>query len=146
MTRILYCHCAYAQVVPKEVKEEVLKRLCESGAGGSATFRQITSEAAASAAGRSAKAAPASTSGPRREEVRFHTVSGNPAGRDALMPPGLEGGLRDGRTPEDLPPPLAALICWVLRIRLRARRDAGPGQRHLQVLVFRPADVWLPGP
>ena len=32
MTRILYCHCSYAQVVPKEVKEEVLRRLCESGA------------------------------------------------------------------------------------------------------------------
>jgi len=32
VTRILYCHCAYAQVVPKEVKEDVLKRLCESGA------------------------------------------------------------------------------------------------------------------
>jgi len=31
VTRILYCHCAYAQVVPKEVKEDVLKRLCESG-------------------------------------------------------------------------------------------------------------------
>jgi hypothetical protein len=30
-TRILYCHCAYAQVVPKEVKEAVLKKLCESG-------------------------------------------------------------------------------------------------------------------
>src|SRR4051812_37621287 len=30
-TRILYCHCTYAQVVPKEVKEAVLKRLCESG-------------------------------------------------------------------------------------------------------------------
>ena len=29
--RILYCHCTYAQVVPKEVKEAVLKRLCESG-------------------------------------------------------------------------------------------------------------------
>ena len=29
--RILYCHCAYAQVVPKAVKEEVLRRLCESG-------------------------------------------------------------------------------------------------------------------
>lgn len=29
--RILYCHCAYAQVVPKEVKETVLTRLCESG-------------------------------------------------------------------------------------------------------------------
>src|SRR3954468_7647966 len=29
--RILYCHCNYAQVVPKEVKEAVLKRLCESG-------------------------------------------------------------------------------------------------------------------
>lgn len=28
--RILYCHCAYAQVVPKEVKEAVLKKLCES--------------------------------------------------------------------------------------------------------------------
>ena len=32
MTRILYCHGSYAQVVPKEVKEDVLKRLCESGA------------------------------------------------------------------------------------------------------------------
>ena len=31
MTRILYCNCSYAQVVPKEVKEDVLKRLCESG-------------------------------------------------------------------------------------------------------------------
>ena len=29
--RILYCHCAYAQVVPKAVKEEVLARLSESG-------------------------------------------------------------------------------------------------------------------
>jgi hypothetical protein len=29
--RVLYCHCAYAQVVPKEVKEEVLTRLGESG-------------------------------------------------------------------------------------------------------------------
>ncbi len=30
-SRILYCHCAYAQVVPKEVKEAVLKNLCASG-------------------------------------------------------------------------------------------------------------------
>ena len=29
--RILYCHCAYAQVVPKEVKEAVLRQLCDSG-------------------------------------------------------------------------------------------------------------------
>jgi heterodisulfide reductase subunit A-like polyferredoxin len=29
--RILYCNCSYAQVVPKEVKEQVLRRLCESG-------------------------------------------------------------------------------------------------------------------
>jgi hypothetical protein len=29
--RILYCHCAYAQVVPKAVKEEVLHRLAASG-------------------------------------------------------------------------------------------------------------------
>ncbi|SRR6266536_3483168 len=29
--RILFCNCTYAQVVPKEVKEAVLKRLCESG-------------------------------------------------------------------------------------------------------------------
>ena len=28
---ILYCHCQYAQVVPKEVKEAVLKKLCEAG-------------------------------------------------------------------------------------------------------------------
>ncbi len=30
--RILYCHCKYAQVVPKEVKDAVLHKLCESGA------------------------------------------------------------------------------------------------------------------
>jgi hypothetical protein len=29
--RILYCHCQYAQVVPKEVKEAVLRKLCEAG-------------------------------------------------------------------------------------------------------------------
>lgn len=29
--RILYCHCQYAQVVPKEVKDAVLRRLCDSG-------------------------------------------------------------------------------------------------------------------
>jgi hypothetical protein len=29
--QILYCHCAYAQVVPKEVKEAVLRKLCEAG-------------------------------------------------------------------------------------------------------------------
>ncbi len=32
MTRILYCNCSYAQVVPKEVKEEVLRKLSASGA------------------------------------------------------------------------------------------------------------------
>ncbi len=26
-TRLLYCHCAYAQVVPKDVKAEVLRQL-----------------------------------------------------------------------------------------------------------------------
>jgi len=30
-TRILYCHCKYAQVVSAEVKEEVLARLASSG-------------------------------------------------------------------------------------------------------------------
>ena len=29
--RILYCHCQYAQVVPREVKEAVLQHLSESG-------------------------------------------------------------------------------------------------------------------
>jgi hypothetical protein len=29
--RILYCHCTYAQVVPKQTKDEVLKNLCDSG-------------------------------------------------------------------------------------------------------------------
>src|SRR5678809_1430103 len=29
--RILYCNCTYAQVVPREVKEAVLKKLCDSG-------------------------------------------------------------------------------------------------------------------
>ena len=28
--RILYCNCTYAQVVPREVKEAVLKSLCDS--------------------------------------------------------------------------------------------------------------------
>jgi hypothetical protein len=30
--RILFCNCTYAKVVPPEVKAEVLRRLCESGA------------------------------------------------------------------------------------------------------------------
>ena len=30
-SRVLYCHCAYAQVVPKAVKEQVLQALAESG-------------------------------------------------------------------------------------------------------------------
>jgi hypothetical protein len=29
--RILYCHCQYAQILPPEVKEAVLKKLCDSG-------------------------------------------------------------------------------------------------------------------
>jgi hypothetical protein len=29
--RILFCNCSYAQVVPREVKETVLKNLCQSG-------------------------------------------------------------------------------------------------------------------
>jgi hypothetical protein len=29
--RILYCHCAYAHVVPKQTKEKVLRRLADSG-------------------------------------------------------------------------------------------------------------------
>ncbi len=29
--RILFCNCTYAQVVPKEVKEAVLRKLSESG-------------------------------------------------------------------------------------------------------------------
>jgi hypothetical protein len=29
--RILYCHCQYAQVLPKEAKETVLQGLCETG-------------------------------------------------------------------------------------------------------------------
>lgn len=29
--RIVYCHCAFAQVIPNAVKQEVLQRLTESG-------------------------------------------------------------------------------------------------------------------
>ncbi|HWI57776.1 MAG TPA: hypothetical protein VNZ22_11160 [Bacillota bacterium] len=29
--RILYCHCTYAQVVPRDVREAVLQALCQSG-------------------------------------------------------------------------------------------------------------------
>lgn len=30
-SRILFCHCTYAQVVPPEVKKAVLEKLCEAG-------------------------------------------------------------------------------------------------------------------
>lgn len=30
--KLLYCRCAYAQVVPQGVKDAVLEKLCESGA------------------------------------------------------------------------------------------------------------------
>jgi len=29
--RLLYCNCTYAQVVPKDVKEAVLRKLCDTG-------------------------------------------------------------------------------------------------------------------
>jgi hypothetical protein len=29
--KILYCHCAYTQVVPVDVKDKVLRHLCDSG-------------------------------------------------------------------------------------------------------------------
>jgi hypothetical protein len=29
--QLLYCHCQYAQVVPRETKEAVLRGLCEAG-------------------------------------------------------------------------------------------------------------------
>jgi hypothetical protein len=29
--RLLFCNCTYAQIVPKEVKQAVLRKLCESG-------------------------------------------------------------------------------------------------------------------
>jgi hypothetical protein len=35
--KIVYCHCAYAQVVPRETKEAVLKRLCDAGVEFEAT-------------------------------------------------------------------------------------------------------------
>jgi hypothetical protein len=31
--KLLYCRCAYAQVVPQSVKDGVLAKLCESGTG-----------------------------------------------------------------------------------------------------------------
>ena len=31
-TTLLYCRCAYAQVVPQGVKDAVLQKLCDSGA------------------------------------------------------------------------------------------------------------------
>jgi len=30
-SRILYCHCAYAKIIPEQVKNEVLQRLASSG-------------------------------------------------------------------------------------------------------------------
>ena len=55
--RILYCHCAYAQVVPKQVKEQVLRDLgesdvafdavadlCEMSARGDESLKQLASE------------------------------------------------------------------------------------------------------
>lgn len=33
MPKILYCRCAFAQVVPQATKDAVLERLCESGVG-----------------------------------------------------------------------------------------------------------------
>ena len=30
--KVVYCHCAYAQVIPADVKQDVLRRLTESGA------------------------------------------------------------------------------------------------------------------
>lgn len=33
MSKILYCRCAFAQVVPQETKDAVLQKLCDAGTG-----------------------------------------------------------------------------------------------------------------
>ena len=30
-SRLVYCHCAYAKIIPEKVKNEVLERLAASG-------------------------------------------------------------------------------------------------------------------
>lgn len=70
--RILYCHCAYAQVVPPEVKEKVLAKLAEAG---------VAFDAVADLCEMSAK----------RDPAMAHLASGGPVKIAACFPRALRG-------------------------------------------------------
>ena len=81
--RILYCHCAYAQVVPAEVKQAVLAKLAESG---------VAFDAVADLCELSAKRDPAmaqlAAGGPVKIAACFpRAVRGLFAAADAPLPP-----------------------------------------------------------
>lgn len=66
-TRILYCNCAYAQVVPRSTKENVLRKLCDSG---------VSFDAVADLCEMSA----------RKDPMLLHLASGSPVKIAACFP------------------------------------------------------------
>ena len=67
--KILYCRCAYAQVVPQGVKDEVLARLCASG-----TSFESVADLCEMAAHRDPRLAALAGSGPLRIAACFPRV------------------------------------------------------------------------
>ncbi len=65
--RILYCRCAYAQVVPQDVKDGVLRHLC----GGGHAFESVADLCQMSAA-RDPRLAGIASSGPGLKIVACH--------------------------------------------------------------------------
>ena len=97
---ILYCHCQYAQVVPKEVKDAVLRRLCESG---------VTFEAVADLCEMSA----------RRDPSLARLASGGPVKIAACFPRAVKWLFHQAGAP--LPPAAAE----VLNMRTLSAEEVG---------------------
>ena len=123
---LLYCHCQYAQVLPKEIKQAVLQRLCDSGQPFEAvpdlcelSARRDPALARLAAAGplkisacypRAVKwlfaAAGSPLAADQTEVVNLRTLPAVEA-CNALFAPGVTPNLPAGKsTPADAPPPL----------------------------------------
>lgn len=126
--RILYCHCANAQVVPNEVKTRVLRRLCDAGVEFEAVadlcelaarrdpeLKRLAGGSAIKIAAcypRAVKWLFAASGAPLPEQgtqVLNMRVDAAEAVGDAVLSSVLSPNLPGGKTmPGDAPPPLAA--------------------------------------
>ena len=88
---ILNCHCTYAQVVPTEVKEAVLRKLCESGG----SFEAVADLCEMSARGQEALPQRERAAAPGRHRGVEHAQAVRRGSADGVVRSGIETQFAD---------------------------------------------------